>query len=59
MENQINIKLRYMLASTDEEFKKLVNNIIRKRHRFQSAVMTEDTTHPQTVIAEDVTTQQT
>lgn len=59
VENHINMKLRYMLASSDEEFKKLVNDITRKRHRFESAVMTDDTTHPQTVIAEDIITQQT
>ncbi|KAE9616514.1 hypothetical protein Lal_00034841 [Lupinus albus] len=50
VENQINIKLRYMLACSDEEFNKLVKDLIRKRQRFQSAGMTEDTTHPQHVI---------
>lgn len=45
MENQINIKLRYiMLTSTDEEFNKMVKGIIRKRLRFESAVTNEDTT---------------
>ena len=58
VENQINIKLRYMLASTDEEFKKLVNALIRKRQKFQSGVMEEDT-HPQSVIPGDITTPQT
>ncbi|KAL5169149.1 Transcription termination factor MTERF2, chloroplastic [Glycine soja] len=44
VENQINIKLRYMLTSTDEEFNKMVKGIIRKRLRFESAVTNEDTT---------------
>ncbi|XP_020218366.1 transcription termination factor MTERF2, chloroplastic [Cajanus cajan] len=47
VENQINVKLRYMLACTDEEFKKMVKAIIRKRHRFESGVTNEDITHPQ------------
>ncbi|TKY67561.1 Transcription termination factor 3 [Spatholobus suberectus] len=58
VENQINIKLRYMLASTDEEFNKMVKAIIRKRQRFESAVTNEDTTHPQSVITGDITTPQ-
>ncbi|CAL0304235.1 unnamed protein product [Lupinus luteus] len=43
VENQINIKLRYMLACSDEEFNKLVKDLIRKRQSFQSAGITEDT----------------
>ncbi|RDY12981.1 Transcription termination factor MTERF2, chloroplastic, partial [Mucuna pruriens] len=58
VENQINIKLRYMLASTDEEFIKMIKAIIRKRHRFESTVTNEDTTHPQSVITEEIATPQ-
>ncbi|KAK7264292.1 hypothetical protein RJT34_31899 [Clitoria ternatea] len=48
VENQINVKLRYMLASSDEEFDKMVKAIVRKRRRFESAqsVITEDITTP-------------
>ncbi|XP_061363582.1 transcription termination factor MTERF2, chloroplastic [Gastrolobium bilobum] len=59
VENQINIKLRYMLASSDEEFKKMVNSTIRKRQRFEPAVIKEGTTHLQSGIAGDITTPQT
>lgn len=54
VENQINIKLRYMLASTDEEFNKMVKGIIRKRQKFESADTNEDTTHLQSVITGDI-----
>lgn len=59
VENQINVKLKCMLACTDEEFNKMVKDMIRKRHKFQSAVMKEDTTHPKSVITGDITTPQT
>lgn len=47
VENQINVKLKCMLACTDEEFNNMVKNMIRKRHKLQSTVMKEDTKHPQ------------
>ncbi|KAJ1393670.1 Transcription termination factor, mitochondrial/chloroplastic [Sesbania bispinosa] len=59
VENQINVKLRYMLGSTDEEFNKMVKALIRKRQRFQSAVMKEDPSNPQSVITKDITTLET
>lgn len=46
VENHINIKLRYMLACTDEEFHKMVKDLIGKRRKFESAV-TEDISTPQ------------
>ncbi|CAJ1933507.1 unnamed protein product [Sphenostylis stenocarpa] len=57
VENHINIKLRYMLASTDEEFNKMVYSFIRKRSRFESAVTNESTTHPShSVVNGDIST---
>ncbi|XP_045819726.1 transcription termination factor MTERF2, chloroplastic [Trifolium pratense] len=56
VENQINVKLKCMLACTDEEFDKMVKNIIRKRNKIQSSVMKANTTHPQSLIAGDITT---
>ncbi|CAI8616937.1 unnamed protein product [Vicia faba] len=59
VENQINVKLKCMLACTDEEFNKMVKNTIRKRHKFQSTVMKGDTPHPQSLDTGDITTPQT
>ncbi|MED6134371.1 Transcription termination factor mterf2, chloroplastic [Stylosanthes scabra] len=58
VENQLNIKLRYMLASSDVEFKKLVNALVRKRKKFQSGVACdeEEDTQSESVISEDITT---
>ncbi|XP_027354654.1 transcription termination factor MTERF2, chloroplastic isoform X2 [Abrus precatorius] len=56
VENQINVKLRYMLASSNEEFNKMVKSIIKKRQRFESAVMNEDTTQHHSVVTRDITT---
>ncbi|KAF2305921.1 hypothetical protein GH714_008876 [Hevea brasiliensis] len=39
VENQINFKLRYMLASSDEEFQTLVENAVERRRRFESGVI--------------------
>ncbi|XP_021738611.1 transcription termination factor MTERF2, chloroplastic-like [Chenopodium quinoa] len=36
LENQVNFKLRYMLASSDEEFKQRVKAAVEKRQRFES-----------------------
>ncbi|XP_010254837.1 PREDICTED: transcription termination factor MTERF2, chloroplastic [Nelumbo nucifera] len=38
VENRINFKLRYMLASTDEEFKQRVDAAVERRRRFESNV---------------------
>ncbi|CAL5212374.1 unnamed protein product [Lathyrus oleraceus] len=59
VENQINVKLKCMLACTDEEFNKMVNNMIRKRHKFQSTVMKGDTPHSQSLVTGDITAPQT
>ncbi|GAU45384.1 hypothetical protein TSUD_90040 [Trifolium subterraneum] len=59
VENQINVKLKCMLACTDEEFDKMVKNMIRKRNKFQSSGMKANTTHPQSLITGDNTTPQT
>ncbi|KAI9124023.1 hypothetical protein K1719_005323 [Acacia pycnantha] len=48
VENQINLKLRYMLACSDEEFRKLVDSQIRKRQTLLSAGMSADVTDPHT-----------
>lgn len=56
VENHINIKLRYMLANSDEEFHKMVKDLIGKRKRFESAVTNEGTTHLQSVVTEDIST---
>ncbi|XP_054776496.1 transcription termination factor MTERF2, chloroplastic isoform X2 [Prosopis cineraria] len=48
VENRINLKLRYMLACSDEEFRKLVDSKIRKRHMLPSAGTGADITDPQT-----------
>ncbi|MED6204111.1 Transcription termination factor mterf2, chloroplastic [Stylosanthes scabra] len=57
VENQLNIKLRYMLASSDVEFKKLVNDLVRKRKKFQSGVAgeEEEDTQSESVTPDDVT----
>ncbi|XP_052114891.1 transcription termination factor MTERF2, chloroplastic isoform X2 [Arachis duranensis] len=58
VENQLNIKLRYMLASSDVQFKKLVNDLIRKRNKFQSGVAgeEEEETQSEAVIPGDTAT---
>ncbi|XP_058750518.1 transcription termination factor MTERF2, chloroplastic-like [Vicia villosa] len=59
VENQINVKLKCMLACTDEEFNKMVKNMIQKRHKCQSTVMKENNPHPQSHATGDITTHQT
>lgn len=44
VENNINFKLRYMLASTDEEFDEKVKAAVERRLRFESGVL-NDTQH--------------
>ncbi|XP_059647673.1 transcription termination factor MTERF2, chloroplastic [Cornus florida] len=41
MENRINFKLRYMLASTDEEFDQRVQAAVERRRRFESGIVDE------------------
>ncbi|KAL6213593.1 hypothetical protein ACLB2K_013040 [Fragaria x ananassa] len=47
LENRINLKLRYMLASTDAEFDKRVKNIVERRERFESGITNEDFSNTQ------------
>lgn len=42
VERQINLKLRYMLASTDEEFEKKVEAIVERRRRFEAGLVDDD-----------------
>ncbi|KAF5448820.1 hypothetical protein F2P56_029319 [Juglans regia] len=42
VEKQINLKLRYMLASTDEEFEKKVEAIVENRRRFEAGLIYDD-----------------
>lgn len=39
VENRINFKLRYMLASTDEEFDMRVKEAVERRRRFECGVI--------------------
>ncbi|KAL5562985.1 hypothetical protein UlMin_032732 [Ulmus minor] len=41
VENRINMKLRYMLASSDEEFEKRIKAILERRQRFESAALND------------------
>ncbi|KZV17737.1 hypothetical protein F511_01546 [Dorcoceras hygrometricum] len=41
VENRINFKLRYMLASTDDEFHSRVVDEVERRRRFESGIMDE------------------
>ncbi|KAF5751102.1 embryo defective [Tripterygium wilfordii] len=44
VENRINFKLRYMLASSDEEFHNKVKDAVERRERFESQAMTNTLT---------------
>lgn len=39
VEKQVNLKLRYMLACTDEEFEKKVEAILERRRRFEAGLV--------------------
>ncbi|KAE8008494.1 hypothetical protein FH972_005000 [Carpinus fangiana] len=39
VERRINLKLRYMLASTDEEFEKKIEAMVERRRRFQAGLV--------------------
>ncbi|XP_050261155.1 transcription termination factor MTERF2, chloroplastic [Quercus robur] len=41
VEKQINLKLRYMLACTDEEFDKKVEAIVKRRQRFEAGLLVD------------------
>ncbi|XP_030450223.2 transcription termination factor MTERF2, chloroplastic [Syzygium oleosum] len=42
VENRVNMKLRYMLASTDEEFEQRVKDAIERRRNFESRISSEN-----------------
>lgn len=39
VENRVNFKLRYMLASSDEEFQTRVREAVERRRQFESGVI--------------------
>lgn len=47
------MKLRYMLASTDEEFEKRINTITERRQKFESGFMTDAPSNPQKIDDDD------
>lgn len=49
MENRINFKLRYMLASTDDEFAMRVKEAVERRRRFESGIIHEELSDPQNI----------
>ncbi|XP_059314211.1 transcription termination factor MTERF2, chloroplastic [Lycium ferocissimum] len=48
VENRVNFKLRYMLASSDEEFKQRVQAAVERRLRFESGVIYDKQAHTET-----------
>ncbi|KAG9147920.1 hypothetical protein Leryth_003516 [Lithospermum erythrorhizon] len=59
VENRINFKLRYMLASSDEEFDEKVKDAVEKRLRFESGISNNtqfmiDSTQPISQSMEDI-----
>jgi mTERF domain-containing protein len=42
VERRINLKLRYMLASTDEEFEKKIEAMVERRRRFEAGLVDDD-----------------
>uniref|UniRef100_A0A803PCW4 Transcription termination factor MTERF2, chloroplastic n=1 Tax=Cannabis sativa TaxID=3483 RepID=A0A803PCW4_CANSA len=59
VENRINMKLRYMLGTTDEEFEKKIQAIRERRQRFESAVVNDEFFNPDRDIDDDFTVEQT
>ncbi|PHT42075.1 hypothetical protein CQW23_20929 [Capsicum baccatum] len=45
VENRVNFKLRYMLASSDDEFKQRVQSAVERRVRFESGVIRDKQAH--------------
>ncbi|KAF3623072.1 transcription termination factor MTERF2, chloroplastic [Capsicum chacoense] len=45
VENRVNFKLRYMLASSDDEFKQRVQSAVERRVRFESGVIHDKQAH--------------
>lgn len=42
VKNRVNFKLRYMLASSDEEFNMKVQEAVQRRERFESGLVNSD-----------------
>lgn len=57
VEKQINLKLRYMLACTDEEFDKKVEAIVKRRQIFESGLLV-DTLSEAALLEEDLSDSQ-
>ncbi|KAL4615760.1 hypothetical protein ACB092_07G150300 [Castanea dentata] len=57
VEKQINLKLRYMLACTDEEFDKKVEAIVKQRQRFEAGLLV-DTLSEAGLLEEDLSDSQ-
>ena len=57
VEKQINLKLRYMLACTDEEFDKKVEAIVKRRQRFEAGLLV-DTLSETGLLEEDLSDSQ-
>lgn len=55
VENRINFKLRYMLASTDEEFQKKVEAAVERRRKFESGLMGDNSQASDTDSSEEET----
>lgn len=47
VENRVNFKLRYMLASTDTEFDQRVQAAVERRRKFELGIMDEQASEPQ------------
>lgn len=47
VKNRVNFKLRYMLASSDEEFNRKVQEAVQRRERFESGLVNSEETQPE------------
>lgn len=59
VENRINMKLRYMLASTDEEFEKRIEAIKERRKIFESGIRNDDPLTTEKIDGNDATVSRT
>ncbi|XP_062093254.1 transcription termination factor MTERF2, chloroplastic isoform X2 [Humulus lupulus] len=59
VENRVNMKLRYMLGSTDEELEKKIQDIRERRQRFESTIVNDEFFSPEKEIDDDFTVEQT
>ena len=47
VENRVNFKLRYMLATSDEEFDRRVRAAVERRQKFESGIVDEEISESQ------------